>query len=244
MKFTPPLIQGRLKRRYKRFLADVELEHGELVVAHCPNTGSMTNCLVENGVCWLSRSDNPKRKLAYTLEAVTAKYGGMAGINTGMANKLVYEALELGRIKELSLYGKIEKEVSFGQEKSRLDFRLSGSDCDANDRRSGCYVEVKNLTLGMENRLGMFPDAVTTRGAKHLRELARAKQQGNRAVLLFCVQHQGIDRVTPAREIDPDYYQALMEAKDQGVEVLAYKASLSPNEFVLEESVPFSMNKP
>lgn len=235
MKFTEPLLKGYFKKRYKRFFADVELETGELVVAHCPNTGSMTNCLVENGVCWLSKSDNPKRKLGYTLEAVTSKYGGMAGVNTGRTNKLVAEALELGSIEELLGYSEVKSEVRFGEEKSRLDFMLS----DPAQSLPDCYVEVKNVTLAMPDKLGMFPDAVTTRGAKHLRELARAKHQGYRAMLFFCVQHQGIEQVRPAKEVDPEYYQTLVDVCREGVEVVAYSVTMSRDEFIVRGRLPF-----
>ena len=238
MKFDKTLLQGRLKKRYKRFFADVELENGERVVAHCPNTGSMKNCLAEDCICWISESDNPKRKLAYTLEAVTALHGGMAGINTGRTNKLVEEALQNGVIEEVCGYKKIAREVRFGEEKSRLDFRLSDPASDKDE--PCCYIEVKNVTLGMPDGLGLFPDAVTTRGAKHLRELALAKKQGYRAILLFCVQHQGIDRVVPAREIDPDYYQTLVEACEQGVEVLAYTVSMGRDEFAVRKKMAFN----
>lgn len=237
MKFDKPLLQGRLKKRYKRFFADVQLENGDLVVAHCPNTGSMKNCLVEDGICWISESDNPKRKLAYTLEAVTAKYGGMAGVNTSRTNKLVEEALQIGGIDELNEYECIEREIRYGEENSRLDFRLSNS----NDS-SYCYVEVKNVTLAIDSMpkgLGMFPDSVTTRGAKHLRELALASREGHRAVLFFCVQHQNIERVIPARDIDPNYYESLLEATRQGVEIVVYGVTLSREEFVVNKRLPF-----
>jgi len=246
MKFDRKLLQGRFKKRYKRFFVDVELEGGELIVAHCPNTGSMKNCLVENGICWVSESDNPKRKLAYTLEAVTSLHGGMAGVNTGRTNKLVEEALKNKVIQELSDYEKIQREVRFGEEKSRLDFLLSGRLNElksANDQcESDCYVEVKNVTLGMPNGLGMFPDSVTSRGAKHLRELSLAKRQGHRAVLLFCVQHQGIDHIIPARGIDPNYHQELVDACAQGVEVLVYGATLDRDEFVISHRLPFELS--
>lgn len=248
MKFKKKLLKGRFKKRYKRFFADVELDLSEgtetqFVVAHCANTGSMTNCLVEDGVCWISVADNPKRKLGYTLEAVSSFYGGMAGVNTGLTNKLVLEALQNNVVAELSGYENIETEVRFGQERSRLDFRLTRPDNSRDsDEPSVCYVEVKNVTLGMENGLGMFPDAVTTRGAKHLRELAHAVEEGHRAVLLFCVQHQEIDRLTPAKEIDPNYYQALSESIERGVEVLVYRAEMSQTEFLLKESLPFSLD--
>jgi len=237
VKFDPPLLQGRFQRRYKRFFADVILDSGELVVAHCPNTGSMKNCLVKDGCCWLSESDNPKRKLKYTLEAVTSEFGGMAGVNTGRTNKLVSEALNDSLIDELRAYSVIESEVRFGEENSRLDFRLSRS-AEAVNPEDICYMEVKNLTLALEGGLGAFPDAVTSRGAKHLRELLLAKRQGYRAVLFFCVQHTGIDRVEPAMEIDPEYGKTLVEAAAAGVEIMAWQASINAREIRLVREVP------
>lgn len=239
MKFDPPLLQGRFQRRYKRFFADVILDSGELVVAHCPNTGSMKNCLVKDGCCWLSESDNPKRKLKYTLEAVTSEFGGMAGVNTGRTNKLVSEALNDSLIDELRAYSVIESEVRFGEENSRLDFRLSRS-AEAVNPEDICYMEVKNLTLAQEGGLGAFPDAVTSRGAKHLRELLLAKRQGYRAVLFFCVQHTGVNRVTVANEIDPVYAETLLEVMNAGVEVLVYGTRMSTKEFVINKAIPFS----
>ena len=239
MKFDPPLLQGRLQRRYKRFFADVILDSGELVVAHCPNTGSMKNCLVKDGVCWLSESDNPKRKLKYTLEAVTAEFGGVAGVNTGRTNKLVAEALKNNRIKELSEYSVIEPEIRFGEENSRLDFRLRRSP-EAEKPADICFVEVKNLTLGLEGGLGAFPDAVTSRGAKHLRELLLARQQGYRAALFFCVQHTGVNRATVAKDIDPTYAETLLEVTNAGVEVIVCGTRMSRKEFVIDGAIPFT----
>lgn len=237
MNFDPLLLQGRFQRRYKRFFVDVILDSGELIVAHCPNTGSMKNCLVDNGLCWLSQSDNPRRKLKYTLEAVTAKHGGMAGVNTGRTNKLVGEALQNGVIDELSGYPVIKPEFRFGKENSRLDFRLGMDNSEEPDQ--GCLVEVKNLTLGYEEGLGAFPDAVTSRGTKHLRELLVARQQGYRAVLFFCVQHTAIDHVTVAEDIDPEYVSTLREVVDAGVEVLVYSVRMSRGEFAVDCAIPF-----
>jgi sugar fermentation stimulation protein A len=238
--FEPPLLQGYFQRRYKRFFADVILDSGEAVVAHCPNTGSMKNCLVEGGRCWVSTSDNPKRKLKYTLEAVTAKHGGMAGINTGRTNKLIAEALGNSVITELSMYTTIESEVRFGEENSRLDFCLSmGSGLDI--PAQSCLVEVKNLTLGRKRGLGAFPDAVTSRGTKHLRELLFARQQGYRAVLLFCVQHTAVDHASVAGDIDPVYASTLQEVVSEGVEVLAYGTRMSRDAFVVDHPIPFQL---
>lgn len=231
MKFDPPLESGILLKRYKRFLADVKNEQGEFTI-HCPNTGSMKNCLAENGQCWFSRSDNAKRKYPCTLEVTTTPDGHLAGVNTSRANGLVREAIENGVVSELQNYDHIRSEVKYGEENSRIDFLLE---------RDGerCFVEVKNVTLGMGDGLGLFPDAVSARGSKHLRELKQVVEQGHRAVLFFCVQHTGIDHVAPADDIDPEYGATLREAVAAGVEVLAYRASLSAEEILLTERIPF-----
>lgn len=246
MLFDPPLIKGKLIQRYKRFLADVEIhtESGpKIVTAHCPNTGSMRHCLVSRSECWISESDNPKRKLAYTLEAVTAEFGGIAGVNTARTNKLVKEALIEKSIPELANYQKLESEVKFGQKNSRLDFRLSDAQARSSDDDQ-CLVEVKNVTLGLGKGVGAFPDAVTERGLKHLHELAFAREQGHRAVLFFCVQHTGIERVKPAWDVDVEYCTTLLEVVEQGVEVLVYGVSMTPNEFRINRQLDFDLAQP
>ncbi|MFS1523072.1 DNA/RNA nuclease SfsA [Microbulbifer sp. 2304DJ12-6] len=232
MKFTPPLQKATLLRRYKRFLADVASPEGEVFTIHCPNTGSMKNCWIEGGVCWYSDSGNPKRKYRHTLEISTTPEGALAGVNTARANALVEEAIRAGIVSELQGYESLRREVRYGEENSRIDFLLSGCDGD-------CYVEVKNVTLA-EARRGFFPDAVSARGAKHLRELQKLAGSGVRAVLFYCVQHNGIDSVEVAREIDPGYAEALHSAVSTGVQVLAYKARLSAEEIVLAERLPFA----
>lgn len=236
MKFTPSLLEAKLLKRYKRFLADVQFEDGSTVTVHCPNTGSMKNCLVENSACWLSSSDNPKRKYRYTWEIATVMAGKKAGVNTGRANALVLEALEAGVIKELEGYSAIAKEVPYGDENSRIDFLLSGH---PNAKAQKCYLEVKNVSYGEVGGRGLFPDSVSVRGQKHLRELRLMVEQGQRAVLLYCVQHSGIDWVEAAKDIDPDYAHTLKEAITAGVEVYAYRATLSDSEIVLKEAIPF-----
>lgn len=244
MLFDPSLIKGRLIKRYKRFLADVEIETEagpETITAHCPNTGSMRHCIVPDAECWISESDNPKRKLAYTLEAVTAEFGGMAGVNTARTNQLVKEALVEKRIPELASYQKLESEVKFGQKNSRLDFRLSTEDEDSSAIEQ-CLVEVKNVTMGLRDGLGAFPDAVTERGRKHLHELAYAREQGHRAVLFFCAQHTGIEHVQPAWDIDPEYCDTLAQVMKQGVEVLVYGVSMTRTEFRINKSLDFDLS--
>ncbi len=234
MQLVPPLQQGILLRRYKRFLADVRLASGEEITIHCPNTGSMKACLAEGSPCWFSTSDNPKRKYPNTWEIATTPAGDLAGINTGRANGLVQEAIELGVIAELQGYDECRTEVRYGEERSRIDLLLQGNPGDSR----ACYVEVKNVTLCEEGGQGLFPDAVSSRGTKHLRELALMVEQGQRAVLLFCVQHSAIERVSPAADIDPMYTATLREVVAQGVEVYAYQADLSPTEIVLRRALP------
>jgi len=234
MKFDPPLQEGVFLRRYKRFLADIRLPSGEEMTLHCPNTGSMRGCLSESSRCWFSRSDNPGRKYACTWEIATTPQGHLAGINTGRANRLVVEAIERGVVKELQGYHTLATEVRYGDERSRIDILLTGESGD-------CYVEVKNVTLCESAGLGLFPDAVSSRGAKHLRELSLMVARGHRAVLFYCVQHSGIDRVSPARDIDPGYCEELDRAVASGVEVLAYAAHLSAAEITLCKPVAFEL---
>ena len=233
MKFDPPLEQGILLRRYKRFLADVELPGGEILTVHCPNTGSMKNCVVPGTPCWFFRSDNPKRKLPATLEITTTPLGWLAGVNTGRTNSLVREAIANGTVTELAGYDSVRGEVRYGAENSRIDLLLQG------DGRPDCYVEVKNVTLETGEGLITFPDAVTARGTKHLRELTAMVRNGHRAVLLYCVQHSGATRAGPADDIDPLYCATLREAIAAGVEVLAYGCRLSAEEIVVDRRLPF-----
>ena len=228
MRFNPPLEEGRLIRRYKRFLTDIETLTGELLTIHCPNTGSMLNCMVEGGQVWFSRSTDPKRKLPGTWEIAETPQGRLACVNTARANQLVEEALRAGVITELGGFTALKREVPYGQEKSRIDFRLEYP-------QGAAYVEVKSVTLGFDGSpVAAFPDAVTQRGAKHLRELAHLAREGVRAVQLYCVNLSGIDAVRPAVEIDAGYAAALREAKAAGVEVLAYGARVTPQEIIID----------
>ncbi|WP_201194825.1 DNA/RNA nuclease SfsA [Pseudomonas fluorescens] len=221
MQFDPPLEEGRLIRRYKRFLADIETVDGEFLTLHCPNTGSMLNCQVEGGQVWFSRSNDPKRKLPGTWEIGETPQGRLFCVNTGRANGLIEEALRNGVIAELNGFTGLKREVAYGQESSRIDFRLDYPDGPA-------YVEVKSVTLGFDgSAVAAFPDAVTQRGAKHLRELAHLARDGIRAVQLYCVCLSGIEAVRPAHEIDAAYASALRDAVACGVEVLAYGVALS-----------------
>ena len=228
MRFSPELEEGRLIKRYKRFLADIETSAGELMTIHCPNTGSMLNCMVEGGQVWFSRSNDPKRKLPGTWEISQTPQGRLACVNTGRANHLIEEALLAGVITELEGFTALKREVPYGQEKSRIDFRLEYP-------QGFAYVEVKSVTLGFDgSRVAAFPDAVTQRGAKHLRELATLAKEGVRAGPLYCVSRTGIDAVRPAEAIGPGYAAALREAVAAGVQVLAYGVSLTSDAVVVD----------
>ncbi|MCH2355434.1 MAG: DNA/RNA nuclease SfsA [Pseudomonadales bacterium] len=222
MRFDPPLQHGKLIKRYKRFLADVELDNGEVITMHCPNTGSMKNCQTPGSRIWYSRASNPKRKYPHTWEIVEVDSLDLVGINTHRANQLVVEAIKAGTVQQLRGYGQLETEVPYGEQSSRIDILLRGATSRVN--QADCYVEVKNVSLGMGKGLGLFPDAVTRRGQKHLQELMSMSSRGYRAVLFFCVQHSGIQRVSPADEIDPEYGRLLRQAASQGVELMAYGA--------------------
>ncbi|EJL01475.1 sugar fermentation stimulation protein [Pseudomonas fluorescens Q2-87] len=232
MFFSPALEEGRLIRRYKRFLADIETVHGELLTIHCPNTGSMLNCMAPGARVWFSRSSDPKRKLPGTWEIGETPQGRLACINTARANALVEEALRAGVISELNGFTGLKREVAYGQENSRIDFRL-----DYENRSA--WVEVKSVTLGFDGtNVAAFPDAVTVRGAKHLRELACLAREGVRAVQLYCVNLSGIEAVRPAQEIDPVYAAALRDAVTAGVEVLAYGVTLTPEQMWVDRALP------
>lgn len=227
MQLQKKLQVGVLRKRYKRFLADITTEAGETITIHCPNTGSMKNCQEPGSKVWYSDSENPKRKYVCTWDFVEVDKSHIVGINTGLANKLVHEAIASDRIDELAGYESLRTEVAYGEQKSRIDLLLEGT---ASDPAALCYVEVKNVSLGLGDGLGSFPDAVTTRGQKHLQELLHMHTLGHRAVLLFCVQHSGIQRITPADNIDPEYGRLLREVVSKGVEVLAYRAEFDlPN---------------
>jgi len=219
MKFVSTLRKARLIHRYKRFLADVDLGSSVLTL-HCPNTGSMKNCAEPGWDVWYSWSENGKRKYPGTWELAVNGQGDRILINTALANKLVADALERDSLCELSGYQKIVPEVRFGEENSRMDFMLLEHQSGLPD----CVVEVKSVTLleGSGGQ-GFFPDAVTSRGQKHLRELMHARQMGNRAVLIFCVNHTGIRSVAPAAHIDRAYADLFSEAVEKGVEVYAYR---------------------
>jgi len=221
MRLPSPLHSGRLIRRYQRFLADIKLDDGTIVTAHCPNSGSMKGCSMPGSRVLLSRSDKPGRRCPFTWELVEVG-GGWVGINTGLPNNLVREGIERGIVAELQGYASIRGEVRYGGENSRIDLLLEG-----NTER--CYVEVKNVTL-VEGGRALFPDAVTTRGQKHLRELMAVVRSGDRGVIFFVVQHHDGESVAPADAIDPEYGRLLRLATGGGVEALAYRALVTPDE--------------
>jgi sugar fermentation stimulation protein A len=226
MLFNHPLKPAKLLRRYKRFLADVELPDGTQLTVHCPNTGSMLGCNEPGLPVMISRSDNPKRKYPHTLEMVKGD-GGWVGINTSLTNKLVREALEAGLFPELGQFDTIRPEVKTGN--SRLDFLLSnGSELT--------YLEVKNCTMARGN-IALFPDAVTARGTKHLEELMRLHTEGFRTALIFCIQMGGVTSFTPAADIDPLYAETLAKVVSKDVLALACRAEVTPKEIVVKERV-------
>lgn len=222
-------IEGRLIKRYKRFLADVELADGSIVTAHCPNTGSMKNCAVPNSRVWLHDSQNLKRKYPLGWELVEIENTHLCCIDTGKPNHIVTEGIERQAVAELLGYKTLRREVKYG-ENSRIDILLQD-----HPTLPDAYVEVKSVTLLEEDGWGAFPDAVTARGAKHLYELRAMVEQGYRGVLLFCVPHNGIKRVRPAEAIDPVYARRLREVVSEGVEVIAYKAEISLDEISLTD---------
>ncbi|MGL4291677.1 MAG: DNA/RNA nuclease SfsA [Phreatobacter sp.] len=234
MRFPTPLISGRLVQRYKRFLADVVLDTGEAMTVHCANPGSMLGLNVPGAKVWLSKSSNPARKLSHSWELAEIDFGRgieMVGINTGHPNGLVAAAILDGTIAELSGYGTLRPEVAYGRN-SRVDMLLTA------ESRPPCYVEVKNVHLMRQPGLAEFPDSVTARGAKHLEELGDQVEAGARAVMVFLIQYGGADRFALARDIDPAYGRAFDRARQRGVEMLAYRCRLTPQEITVESRVP------
>lgn len=219
MRFPSPIVEAKFIRRYQRFFADFELEDGSVVTAHCANPGSMRTCLVNGAPCWLTVSDNPKRKLRYTWQVVTVD-GERVFVNPALANDVVVAAIREGTVTEFSDYSLVEREVRVS-EATRIDLVLKGP-------APTCFVEVKCATMSAGPRAAAFPDSVTIRGARHLRELIALKASGLRAMLFFCVSREQSVTVEPADLIDPAYGAALREAVAAGVEVLAYGCDVSP----------------
>lgn len=233
MQFSPPLQPATLTRRYKRFLADVVLPNGEEITVHTPNTGAMTGCAEPGSTVFLRDTDNPKRKYRYSWEMTENSQGVMVGVHTGITNRLVREAIEGGVMAELQGYESIRQEVRYGGEGSRIDLLLEGH-ADGRD----CYLEIKNVTTCDGEGCGYFPDAVSSRASKHLRELMGVVASGGRGVIFFCVQRGDVERVRPADEIDPLYGETLRQALDAGVEAFACRALVRPDGVTLETPVP------
>ncbi|MDK9737952.1 DNA/RNA nuclease SfsA [Vibrio sp. D404a] len=238
MRFDPPLESATLIKRYKRFLTDIKLPDGSERTIHCANTGAMTGCATPGDTVWYSTSDNPKRKYPNSWEISETAKGDRICVNTARANQLAVEAIQNGAIVELSGYQTLRTEVKYGSENSRIDILLE------DEAKADCYIEVKSVTLladdpSVQKGQGYFPDAVTTRGQKHLRELTEMAESGRRAVLLFTVLHSGIEKVSAAHHIDAKYSLLLKQAQDAGVEVLCYKAELNNTQMELNQAVEF-----
>lgn len=236
MKFFPPLVEGRLVRRYKRFLADVALPDG-ICTAHCPNTGAMTGCCEPGSRVWLRDSGNPKRKHRHSLELIAVGQH-LVCIHAGQANQLVEEALSAQSMPLLAGYANIRREPPIPDADGRFDFLLT------HPGRRDCHVEVKSLTLGLADGRGLFPDAVSLRALKHVEALLRRRKAGDRAVLLFCVMHTGVRETATADQIQPAYGERVREAIGQGVEVHAFGCSLDPEEMRLTRELPFAAPSP
>lgn len=236
MRFEEVLVPATLVRRYKRFLADVELENGEVVTAHCANSGSMMGLAVPGSRVWLSPNRNPKAKLAWRWEMEECE-GGLVGINTSHPNRIVEEAIRAGLIAELAGYESLRREVPYGKN-SRIDILLEGGPIEVGG--GICFVEVKNVTLRRSGR-AEFPDSVTARGAKHLDEMMDQVALGHRAVMLYLIQRGDCETFSVAADIDPAYAAALARAKAAGVEAYAYACAMSPEEICLKCPVPVAL---
>ena len=227
MKFTKRLIKGKLIKRYKRFFADIKLNK-EIITAHCPNTGSMMGLLNANNDVWISKSDNPKRKLKFTLEIIKVR-NILVGVNTHLANKIVYEGLSNNLINEFMNSDSIKPEVYYNKN-TRFDFLVN-----KNDQKH--YIEVKNVTLFRTNNISEFPDAVTSRGSKHIKTLIEATEKGYKSYVLFLVQIQNIENFQIAKDIDKIYYENYLLAKKGGVQFLAYRCNIDTNSITIEKKL-------
>lgn len=237
MRFGAPLVRGVLIKRYKRFLADVTLDDGTVVTAHCANPGAMLGLDTPGAGVWLSRSNNPKRKLRYSWEIVEAD-GGLVGINTAHPNRIAAEAIEAGKVAELKGYRSLRREVRYGQN-SRVDILLDEGRGARKD--VPCYVEIKNVHLMRRPGLAEFPDSVTARGAKHLEELGAMAERGARAVMFYLVQRTDCERFSLAEDIDPTYAAGLRRALDRGVEAICYSCTISAEEIELHRPLPIRL---
>lgn len=227
MKISPKLIHVKFIKRYKRFFADVILGKKK-IIAHCPNSGSMLGLLESNNNAWISKSENPNRKLKFTLEIINDKKSNV-GINTHRANRIVEEALENKKINELKKFNTIKREVKFSEE-TRFDFFLQNNNKKA-------FLEVKNVTLCRKNNISEFPDAITIRGKKHLSHLQDAIEQGYESYLLFLIQREDAKIMKIASDIDLNYYNEIKKAKRKGVKVIAYSCKVKDNEITLDKNI-------
>ena len=234
MNFPSPLLPGILIRRYKRFMADVELKNGTIVVAHCPNSGAMLGLTTPGTSVWISRATNPARKLAYTWEMAEVQ-GTMVGMNTSHPNALAEEAIKYRLIPSLNGYSSLKREVKYGVN-SRIDILLTG------EAIPPCYVEVKNVHLKRGTQ-ALFPDSVTERGTKHLKELSTVVQEGGRAVMLYVIQRNDCDSFSLARDIDPKYTAAAADAREVGVEFIAYSCEISPQTIQIVREIPTQFDR-
>jgi sugar fermentation stimulation protein A len=227
MEFTKSLIKGKLVKRYKRFFTDIKLNK-QTVTAHCPNTGSMQGLLKKGNDVYISKSDNPKRKLKYTLEIIKVKKN-LVGVNTHFANKIAYHGLSNNLIKEVANNDNIKPEVYFDKE-TRFDFFIEKD-------KQKIFLEVKNVTLFRESKIAEFPDAITSRGSKHLKTLIEASKKGFKTYLLFLIQIQGIELFKIAKDIDGEYYDNYLLAKKAGVNFLSYRCKINSKEIVVEKKI-------
>ena len=227
MEFTKALIKGKLIKRYKRFFTDVKIGK-EIVTAHCPNTGSMKGLLNEGNEVYVSKNDDPKRKLKYTLEIIKVKKK-LVGVNTHFANKIAFHGLSNNLVKEVSNNDNIKPEVFFDKE-TRFDFLVERN-------KQKIFVEVKNVTLFRDKKVAEFPDAVTSRGSKHLKTLITAIKKGYKSYLLFLVQIEGVESFKIAKDIDKEYYENYLLAKKAGVIFLAYRCKISSKEIKIEKKI-------
>ena len=227
MEFTKSLIKGKLIKRYKRFFTDVKIGK-EIVTAHCPNTGSMKGLLDEGNEVYVSKNDDPKRKLKYTLEIIKVKKN-LVGVNTHFANKIAFHGLSNNLVKEVSNNDSIKSEVFFDKE-TRFDFFVEKD-------KQKIFVEVKNVTLFREEKTAEFPDAVTARGSKHLKTLIEAVKKGYKSYLLFLGQIEGVDNFKIAKDIDKEYYENYLLAKKAGVIFLAYQCKISSKEIRIDKKI-------
>lgn len=236
MKFDTPLLEGTLVNRYKRFFADVRLTSGEVVTAHCANSGSMLSVKEPGARVWLSPASNPERKLRYTWEIIEV-YGGLVGINTSHPNRIVAEAIAAGEIKELKGYASLKREQKYGKN-SRIDILLESPG------KPACYVEVKNVTLKRTagaDHPAEFPDSVTERGAKHLIEMTDMVKAGARAVMFYLVQRGDCKRFTVAADLDPTYAKGLKTALAQGIEAVCYGCEVTPDDITITRALTLDL---